>query len=218
MNNKKIITVFGATGAQGGGLVQAILNDPGGEFVVRAVTRDPNSDKAKALAGKGAEIVEADIDDVESIKRALAGAYGAYFVTFFWAHFSPEKEKAEAAAMASPVISYSNRFFDFFPQGLPIGRVAVLLFFVTAARQGDGRQNGGFSRGSPTLRRSGARSASVLVSGKDAAIRPPAAAASAAPDRAETSPASDRRRSIVYTPAARSPSPEPPLSTICLVS
>ena len=97
---KKIIVVFGATGAQGGSVARAILNDANSEFAVRAVTRDPNSDKAKALASLGAEVVVGDIDDIESIKRALAGAYGAYFVTFFWAHLSPEKEMAEAKNMA----------------------------------------------------------------------------------------------------------------------
>jgi uncharacterized protein YbjT (DUF2867 family) len=100
MPSKKIITVFGATGAQGGGLARAILNDPNSEFAVRAVTRDPNSDKAKELAGLGAEVVAADIDDAASMQKALEGAYGAYFVTFYWAHFSPEKEIAEAENMA----------------------------------------------------------------------------------------------------------------------
>lgn len=97
---KKIITIFGATGAQGGGLARAILNDPNSEFAVRAVTRHTGSDKAQELAKMGAEVVAADIDDEEGIKRALEGAYGAYFVTFFWAHFSPEKEMAEVKLMA----------------------------------------------------------------------------------------------------------------------
>ena len=100
MATKKIITVFGATGAQGGGLAHAILSDPNSEFSVRAVTRDVHSDKAKELAQKGAEVVSANIDDADSINKALKGAYGAYFVTFYWAHFSPEKEKEEASAMA----------------------------------------------------------------------------------------------------------------------
>ncbi|HUL53745.1 MAG TPA: NmrA/HSCARG family protein [Opitutaceae bacterium] len=100
MAEKKIIAVTGATGAQGGGLVRAILQDASGGFAARAITRDVNSDKAKALAQLGAEVVAADIDDVESLKRAFGGAYGAYCVTFFWAHFSPEKELAEAKAMA----------------------------------------------------------------------------------------------------------------------
>lgn len=100
MAEKKIIVVFGATGAQGGGVVRAILNDPDSEFAVRAVTRDPNSDKAKKLAQLGAEVVAGEIDDPQSLKRVLEGAYGAYFVTFFWDHFSPEKEMAEAKNMA----------------------------------------------------------------------------------------------------------------------
>jgi len=98
--SKKIIVVFGATGAQGGGLVRAILADAKSEFSVKAITRDVNSDKAKELAALGAEVVAADIDDAASIDRALQGAYGAYFVTFYWAHYSPEKEKQEAATFA----------------------------------------------------------------------------------------------------------------------
>jgi uncharacterized protein YbjT (DUF2867 family) len=94
---KKIITVFGATGAQGGGLARAILQDSNSPFAVRAVTRDVNSDKAKELAKLGAELVSADIDDRNAVEDALKGAYGAYFVTFFWAHFSAEKEKEEVA-------------------------------------------------------------------------------------------------------------------------
>ena len=101
MPEKKIIVVFGATGAQGGGVAHAILNDKNSEFAVRAVTRDPDSDKAKELQRMGAEVVAADIDDIESLKRIMKGAYGAYFVTFFWAHFSPEKEMAEAKNMAT---------------------------------------------------------------------------------------------------------------------
>lgn len=100
MADKKIIAVVGATGSQGGGLVRAILADPNGGFAVRAITRDVNSDKAKELAKAGAEVVAADVDDVESLKKAFAGAYGAYCVTFFWAHFSPDKEKANAKNMA----------------------------------------------------------------------------------------------------------------------
>jgi len=100
MANKKIIAVVGATGAQGGGLVRAIQNDPSGEFIARAITRDPNSDKAKALAKLGAEVVKGDVDDMESLKAAFKGAYGAFCVTFYWEHFSPEKELEQVAKMA----------------------------------------------------------------------------------------------------------------------
>ncbi|HUU15084.1 MAG TPA: NmrA/HSCARG family protein [Terriglobia bacterium] len=100
MAEKKIIAVAGATGAQGGGLVRAIQSDASGGFKARALTRDVHSDKAKALAKLGAEVVAADVDDIESLKKAFAGAYGAFCVTFYWAHFSPEKELAQATAMA----------------------------------------------------------------------------------------------------------------------
>jgi uncharacterized protein YbjT (DUF2867 family) len=101
MAEKKIIAVVGATGAQGGGLVRAIQNDPDSGFTARAITRDANSGKAKELAALGAEVVAGDVDDPESLKRAFEGAYGAYCVTFYWAHFSPEKELAHAGAMAA---------------------------------------------------------------------------------------------------------------------
>jgi len=100
MSAKKIITVFGATGAQGGGLVRAIATDSNSEFAVRAATRDPNSYKAKALAALGAEVVYSDLGDAASVHKALEGAYGAFFVTFYWAHYSPDQEKAEAELFA----------------------------------------------------------------------------------------------------------------------
>jgi uncharacterized protein YbjT (DUF2867 family) len=100
MANKKVIAVIGSTGMQGGGLCDAILNDPAGGFACRAVTRDPSKEPARALAARGAEVVKADLDDVESLKRAFAGAYGAYCVTNFWEHFSAEKEKAQAKNLA----------------------------------------------------------------------------------------------------------------------
>jgi len=101
MAPKKVIAVVGATGAQGGGLVRAILNDKTGEFAARAITRDPGSPKARDLAALGAEVVAANVDDPESLKRAFTGAHGAFCVTFFWDHFSAEKEIAEARNMAA---------------------------------------------------------------------------------------------------------------------
>ena len=96
----KIIAVTGATGAQGGGLIRAILAHPDGGFSARALTRDPNSDKAQALAALGVEVVKADLDDEASLVAAFAGAYGAYCLTNFWEHFSPDKEIEQAAALA----------------------------------------------------------------------------------------------------------------------
>src|SRR3954471_1042740 len=100
MSEKKVIAVVGSTGSQGGGLCRAILEDAPGGFACRAITRDPSKEKAQALAAQGAEVVAADLDDVESLKKAFAGAYGVYGVTNFWEHFSAEKEKAQAKNIA----------------------------------------------------------------------------------------------------------------------
>ena len=97
---RKIIAVMGATGAQGGGLVRAILADREGAFAARAITRKTDSEKARALAQLGAEVVAGDADDAASLERAFAGAHGAFCVTNFWEHFSAEREGVQAAAMA----------------------------------------------------------------------------------------------------------------------
>ena len=97
---KKIIAVVGATGAQGGGLVRAILNDTSGPFVARAITRNASSDKAKALATAGADVVVADLDDVKSLKKAFEGAHGVFGVTNFWEHLKPDKEISQARNIA----------------------------------------------------------------------------------------------------------------------
>lgn len=100
MSDKKLIAIFGATGAQGGGLARAIANDPNSPFIARAITRHPDSDKARALAALGIEVVAADADDPSTLDAALAGAYGAFCVTNFWEHFSAEREGEQASAMA----------------------------------------------------------------------------------------------------------------------
>lgn len=96
----KIIAVTGATGAQGGGLARAILSDRSSGFTVRAITRKPDSDHARALAKLGAEVVAANLDDRQSLEKAFQGAHGAFCVTNFWEHFSGEKEVAQAHALA----------------------------------------------------------------------------------------------------------------------
>lgn len=111
MAESKRIVVFGATGAQGGGLVRAILADPTGGFTACAVTRHVESDKARGLANEGVEVVAADLDDPASVERAMQGAYGAYGVTNFWEHFSPEKELAQARTLAESAKAAGIRHF-----------------------------------------------------------------------------------------------------------
>jgi uncharacterized protein YbjT (DUF2867 family) len=107
MSDKKIIAVVGATGAQGGGAVRALLAD--GTFAVRAITRDAGSPKAKELIGLGAEVVEADLYDEQSLRQAFDGAYGAFCVTFFWAHMSAAKELTEAKNLAEAAAAANLR-------------------------------------------------------------------------------------------------------------
>ena len=100
MTTKRIIAVFGATGAQGGGLVRAIAADKNGPFTVRAITRNPKSDKARALVDLGVEVVAGDTDNPSTLTPALAGAYGAFCVTNFWEHLDADREGRQATAMA----------------------------------------------------------------------------------------------------------------------
>jgi uncharacterized protein YbjT (DUF2867 family) len=97
----KVIAVIGATGAQGGGLARALLGDPQSGLTCRAITRHPDSANARALAEQGAEVVAGDLDDEESLVRAFSGAWGAFCVTNYWEHFSPERELAQGRALAS---------------------------------------------------------------------------------------------------------------------
>ncbi|KAF2716263.1 NAD(P)-binding protein [Polychaeton citri CBS 116435] len=91
---KKIITVFGATGNQGGsviniGLAHANLSS---KYAFRGVTRDPSSAKSQALAAKGVELVKAELSDIASIKAAVKGSWGVFGVTDFWSLLDKEKE------------------------------------------------------------------------------------------------------------------------------
>lgn len=101
MSDEKAIAVVGATGSQGGGLARSILDDPEGPFRVRALTRSPDSDSARVLADRGAEVVEADLDNVDSVRKAFEGCWGAYCVTNYWEYFSPEREIQQVRNMAT---------------------------------------------------------------------------------------------------------------------
>ena len=86
---RKTIAVMGATGAQGGGLARAILREGREDFAVRAITRNPESTKARELADLGAEVVAADLEDLASLQKAFTGAHGAFCVTNYWEHMNP---------------------------------------------------------------------------------------------------------------------------------
>ena len=88
MTSKKIILVTGATGAQGGSVAKALLNE--NKFAVRILTRNAKSPKAIALQEAGAEIAEGDLDDIQSLLPAMKDVYGVFGVTSFWEHYEKE--------------------------------------------------------------------------------------------------------------------------------
>src|ERR1700741_3397652 len=122
MTERKIIAVVGATGAQGGGLVRAILADPAGPFTARALTRDADSEPGRELASHGVEVVQAALDDEPSLRKAFDGAYGAYVVTNFWAHRTPEQERTRSRAqMELATVSISQKAFPYCLRPRPTG-------------------------------------------------------------------------------------------------
>lgn len=102
MSSKKIITVFGATGNQGGSVIDSILSDPkaSAEFSIRAITRDVNKPKAQALAERGAELATADLNDASSVRAAIKGSYGVYAVTNYWEKLDAELEFQQGKTIA----------------------------------------------------------------------------------------------------------------------
>ncbi|KAM3916758.1 nmrA-like family domain-containing protein 1 isoform 2-T2 [Leptodactylus fuscus] len=98
MAEKKVFVVFGATGAQGGSVAAALLED--GTYEVRAVTRDTSKRESVKLKEAGAEVVYGDLDEKKSLEAALAGAYGAFVVTNYWEHFNKEKEITQGKLIA----------------------------------------------------------------------------------------------------------------------
>ncbi|TPW10376.1 MAG: NmrA-like family domain-containing 1 [bacterium] len=93
MSGRKTILVTGATGAQGGSVARALLAD--GHFHVRALTRNPGSEKAAALKAAGAELATGDLADQASIEKALSGCSACFGVTNFWEHFDAEFEQGK---------------------------------------------------------------------------------------------------------------------------
>lgn len=159
---RPVIAVFGATGAQGGGLVRALLASGERAFRVRAVTRQPGGAAARALSDLGAEICAADLDDAASVDRALAGAHGAFCATCWREHFRPGREPVRADTLAGcaaragvrhliwSTLDDTRRFVEAQPpfagRGLPVTRLVTafpwddLIHFGLLVRHGaDGR-------------------------------------------------------------------------------
>ncbi|KAK5993037.1 NmrA-like family domain-containing protein 1 [Cladobotryum mycophilum] len=97
----KILTVFGATGNQGGSVIKAVLADPtlSKEFKIRGITRDVNKPAAKALAAQGVDLVVADMSSPEQAAPAVKDAHTVFLVTNFWESMSAETEIAQGKAV-----------------------------------------------------------------------------------------------------------------------
>lgn len=94
MSGKLILTVIGATGAQGGSVIDTVLSRPdlAAKYALRGISRNPSSDKAKALSAKGVEVIKADLDDLESLEAAISGSSAVFGVTNFWETMSKVRE------------------------------------------------------------------------------------------------------------------------------
>ncbi|KAK5125422.1 hypothetical protein LTR85_000531 [Meristemomyces frigidus] len=101
----KIVVVVGVTGNQGGSVARRFLQDP--QYHVRGLTRHPTSDMARELADKGVEVVQADLDDVESLKEAFAGANLIFTVTNYWEPFFRPDCRQEAAQLGISCRKYA---------------------------------------------------------------------------------------------------------------
>jgi uncharacterized protein YbjT (DUF2867 family) len=86
-----IVSVLGGTGAQGGGVVDALL--AAGTFKVRVATRNPSGDAAAALKARGVEVVKGDLLEPASLGALYDGAHGAFVVTNFWDPAQSEREE-----------------------------------------------------------------------------------------------------------------------------
>ncbi|OCT52497.1 NmrA-like family domain-containing protein 1 [Cladophialophora carrionii] len=124
----KLLTVVGATGTQGTSLINTALKH--GIYKIRGLTRNPNSEKAKALAARGVEMVQADINDEESLIRAFAGSHAVFAITDFFEPFlayGPEKaieievrQGINMARAASQTSTLEHYIWSTLPNGMKL--------------------------------------------------------------------------------------------------
>ncbi|HVU00418.1 MAG TPA: NmrA/HSCARG family protein [Polyangiaceae bacterium] len=95
---ERVVLVTGATGKQGGATIRHLVKRGG--VKLRAMTRKPTGDAAKALAAAGVELVQGDLEDAASLERALAGAWGVFSVQNTW-EAGVEKEEEQGKRLAT---------------------------------------------------------------------------------------------------------------------
>jgi uncharacterized protein YbjT (DUF2867 family) len=128
----KLVSIVGATGIQGGSVASALLGDD--SYVVRAITRDKTSTAAKSLLAQGAEVVEADLNNVSSLRAAFAGSYAIFAVTNFFEPPFPNVDASEALEREST-------------QGINLAKAAAttetLQHYIWSTLPNAGRVSGG---------------------------------------------------------------------------
>lgn len=113
---KNILTVFGATGQQGGSVIEFVLNDAllSKEYQVRAVTRDIHSAKSASLSSRGVEVVQGDPTDAVSVRKAVRGSHAVFAITVQSFGPSPKQEEVAAGkAIADAAVAESVQFLIF---------------------------------------------------------------------------------------------------------
>ncbi|KAL9617539.1 MAG: hypothetical protein Q9160_007697 [Pyrenula sp. 1 TL-2023] len=111
MSTKKILTVFGATGNQGGSVIRAVLahSQLSSTYKVRGVTRDPSKPNAQTLTAHGVECVKADLNDPASLSTAIRGSYAVFAVTNFWESLSMATEVQQGKNIADACLQEGVR-------------------------------------------------------------------------------------------------------------
>lgn len=140
MSSLRLITVFGATGNQGGSVIQALLQAPYNQrYRIRGVTRDPSKPSSQKLAAQGVDVVQANLDDVTSVQKAVEGSHGVFGVTNFWESMDPNKEIQQGKNIfeASKAAGVQHLVFSTLPgtRAMTDGKIYVPHFDSKAAIQ-----------------------------------------------------------------------------------
>ncbi|TXC06781.1 hypothetical protein FocTR4_00010627 [Fusarium oxysporum f. sp. cubense] len=142
MTTKKLIVVIGATGGQGGSVVNSFINDP--EWRVRGITRNPSSRKAKSLEARGVEVVQADLDDRASLAKAFQNANVIFAVSDFWGIYNDPKNrnkpKPGQALNEWTKVQETQQFKNIIDEA---ARVSSLERFIMSSLPGPTRLSGG---------------------------------------------------------------------------
>ena len=125
MTGRGVVLVCGATGRQGGSVARELMAHG---WQVRALTRDPSRPAGRELAGKGADVVQGDFHDRETLDRALEGCYGCYSVQNFWEGNDPDKETGEGCQMADAAAAAGVRHFVYSSVGGAERRTGIVHF------------------------------------------------------------------------------------------